>query len=281
MVAAFVEDKLKRKTVKTTPTLTKARLMQERSTQTLVEARAKDMESASTAASEDEDTTFVCDSVHDWLLEEGKGYSSLHVRRPQTWDWAQEQVDIMARKGAFGEDEALMETVHVHDLDHQQFSAELCTKACCLTQRAVDAGLPALLGQQIRADLEEVGMVMAQLLPDAEHVILKVELVGLSSCKRWHQDKYTSRAIITYVGRGTDYTGHSNVDFYQLENRGKNETILHDQSEVFSTSAGDIFLIKGKLFPSAVSSLVHKSPGNRYHANGEIMHRVCVKLDVK
>lgn len=140
--------------------------------------------------------------------------------------------------------------------------------------------LPPDLRRQIQLDVEAMGPTIAKLLPAAEAAILKLEVFGESCCSRWHQDKFTCRAIITYNGRGTEYVQHSNVDFSQLASGGGNDNILIDGTQVFSAKAADILFMKGTNYPCPVNGLVHKSPEKRYHANGAVMSRLCLKIDV-
>jgi hypothetical protein len=226
-------------------------------------------------------TVFLCSYVEDWLQEESKRYRCLHVPRPLAWDAEQQEVvDLLALSRAFGREDQIREDVRVF-ASEQRFLQELSAKARRLVQRAMGVGLPGALGQRIQLDAEEVGAVMKKLFPISKEVLLKLELVSESSCSRWHQDNYTCRAIITYVGNGTEYTDHSNVNFWELNNCGNNDHILSDKSQVYSSDAGDVLLIKGKKFPNTVRGVVHKSPEKRYHENGAIMTRLCLKLDVQ
>lgn len=89
-----------------------------------------------------------------------------------------------------------------------------------------------------------------------------------------------ARAIVTYNGSGTEMLRHDNVNFLELENGGDNAHIVRNSSEVFSAGAGDILFMKGLPFPGDVNGLVHKSPDKHYHADGRIMNRLILKVDV-
>ena len=57
-------------------------------------------------------------------------------------------------------------------------------------------------------------------------------MIGANSCKRWHQDNYACRAIISYTGdTGTEYTPDENVDFHELMYCGNNDCIIKDKSK--------------------------------------------------
>merc|ERR1712217_472029 len=149
-----------------------------------------------------------------------------------------------------------------------------------LTANVVDSGLPRQVVEQIQADIEEIGMAVAKMIPSAEKLIVKVEIMGKFICNRWHRDHYSSRAIVSYNLCGTEYALHENVDFWELENCGNNECIIRDKSQVFSVEAADVLFMKGLKFANGVNGLVHKSPEKLYHENGAIMNRLCLKIDV-
>merc|ERR1719401_2425523 len=123
-------------------------------------------------------------------------------------------------------------------------------------------------------------MALARICPAADKLIVKLEIMGESCCGRWHQDAYVGRAIVSYNSGGTVYVHHDNVNFRELHNRASNEHIIRDQSQVFSADVMDVLFIKGKLFPNGATGLVHKSPEKRYHADGSIMNRLCLKIDI-
>lgn len=230
----------------------------------------------------DTSTVLVCSSVQDWLLEECDAYRCMHVPRPLAWGDVQQHVDILASAGPFGRQEILSETVKVAGAGGYapQIAAKFSDKARRLVRKVPGPGLPEGLSEQIHLDIVEVGTALAQMLPDAEEVIVKLEVFGEKCCSRWHRDNYTCRAIITYNGPGTEYVEHENVNFWELANCGNNDHIIRDKTQILSANAADILLMKGELFPGSAKGLVHKSPDRRYDADGTIMSRLCLKLDV-
>jgi len=110
---------------------------------------------------------------------------------------------------------------------------------------------------------------------------MKLELVGANCCTRWHQDQLVSRAIVSYNCRGTEYVHHDGVDFWELKHCGNNDCIIRDRSQVSSVDVGDMLLMKGALFPGDANGLVHRSPDRRYHADGSVKTRLCLKIDVQ
>lgn len=227
-------------------------------------------------------TVLVCSSVEEWLMDQCDGYRCMRVPRPLAWGDVQYHADLIANSPFVGIEKCLgEERVMLAPAGSEwQFATDLSARARRFVERVPRPGLPQHLLRQIQLDIEEVGSVLARMLPNAEELMMKLELFGENGCSRWHQDNYVCRAIITYNGPGTDFVEHRNVNFWELENCGNNDHILLDKSQVLAVNAADVFLIKGKLFPGAVNGIVHKSPEKRYHADGTSMHRLCLKLDV-
>ena len=106
-------------------------------------------------------------------------------------------------------------------------------------------------------------------------------MFGENSCSRWHQDHYAGRAIVSYTGEvGTEYTGDDNVNFKAQMGGGDNSAIIKCGDGIERVDVGDILFIKGVKFPQGAAGLVHKSPEPRYHADGRVVHRLLLKVDV-
>ena len=53
------------------------------------------------------------------------------------------------------------------------------------------------------------------------------------------------RGIVSYTGEiGTEYTRDSNVDFWEMKNCGKCDTLIKDKSLIEHVEVGDFLLIK-------------------------------------
>jgi len=164
--------------------------------------------------------------------------------------------------------------------NNQLLATSLSKSAETLVAPLLNLGMPGCLIEQIREDAQEVGATVAKMLPTAQRLTMKLEVMGEANCSKWHRDNYVARAIITYNGRGTEMLRHDNVNFWELEHCGNNAHIVRDNSQVFSAGTGDILFMKGLTFPGDVSGLVHKSPDKCYHADGKIMNRLILKVDV-
>jgi len=226
--------------------------------------------------------TLANNCVQDWLLPHCTKYHGMHVPRTPTWGEVQHHVDSLASCGKPGSKWAVHEDVQVANSEdpNQSLESNLSKSARQLIAPLLNSGIPECLIQQIQTDAQEVGATVAKMLPTAEKIVVKLEIMGEGICSRWHRDYYVARAIITYNGRGTEMLKHDNVNFWELENRGNNARIVRDSSKVFSAGTGDILFMKGLKFPGDVNGLVHKSPDKRYCADGKIMNRLILKVDV-
>jgi len=223
----------------------------------------------------------VCNSVEDWLQPICFNHMAMRVPRPYTWGDAQTLVDALAESKAFGREDSVQEEVQISIAwgSGQRLAADLTRKAQRLAGLVASRGFPRHLVQQIEEDFRQIGMVMARMAP-AKKMLLKLDIMGENGCSRWHQDQYTARAITSYNLSGTEYVNNENVNFWELKNCGNNDHIIRDSSQLYSVEVGDILLMKGTVFPSAARGLVHRSPPKQYHANGKVMHRLLLKVDL-
>ena len=57
--------------------------------------------------------------------------------------------------------------------------------------------------------------------------------------------------------------------------------IIHDAGEICAAEVGDVLFMKGLRYPGAgAKGLTHKSPEKRYHADGRVVNRLVLKVDV-
>jgi len=203
-----------------------------------------------------------CQSIEDWLQPNCAHYMAMHVPRPRTWGDLQPFVDALARSEAFRDDDSIQEEVQMSSAwdSEQRLAADLTDKAQRLSGLVALCGLPKHAAQQIEADFRQIGMVMAKIAP-ATRMLLKLDIMGENCCSKWHQDKYTARAIISYNLCGTEYVDNGH-------------------SQLYSAKVGDVLLMKGTTFPSEARGLVHRSPPVQYDPNGKAMHRLCLKVDL-
>ena len=147
--------------------------------------------------------------------------------------------------------------------------------------------LPPALAPVVAADAIAIAQ-WVEALTGVPDVTLKLEIMGRNNCKRWHQDYYLGRVIVTYGDGvpGTWFTEDSNVDFWQLENRGQNNTIVQDLSRTCLAEVGDICLIKGRKWHglrqhpgSTMFGAVHRSPEVPLYPNGRLPNRLLLKVD--
>ena len=68
----------------------------------------------------------------------------------------------------------------------------------------VVAWLPPALRGPMSGDAKALADILLRLCPETTWLTIQVEIVdNLGTCTRWHQDRYTARALITYTGPGT------------------------------------------------------------------------------
>lgn len=226
-----------------------------------------------------------CKNVQEWLNPECDNFSGLLAKRVPTWDDFQPFSDYLYKQlklDTEAGESALIHKVHLFPGHHREerLSVSLSKTAERLIAPLLAHGLPESLGQQIQNDLEEVGMVVAKMRPAAKELILKAEIVRENGCSRWHRDHYGARAIYTYNNSSTEYIDDAYVNFYELEHGGNNDHIIQDPSQVCSVGLGSWMFMKGTQFPGRVKGLVHKSPDILYYPDGEVITRLCIKIDV-
>jgi len=230
---------------------------------------------------------FVADRVEDWVQEQSYAYDGLLVKRSNFKDWShiQASVDKAFASDMFGPRSSVT-LVSVENSDDADVLRARFQSAAASAATAVAAiGLPNDINQQIESDFCELGVVAGLLCPDGAHVKVSLTVMAEDVCKRWHRDFYMGRGIISYTGEtGTMYTSYSNVDEWELENCGNNDCVIKDKQHIKSVDVGDMLFIKGRHFPrlrAGSKGLIHKSPKLKYQENGELLHRLVLKVDVK
>jgi len=219
--------------------------------------------------------SLICKDLSDWLLPDGRAYQALLVRRPQNPDAFQQHVDSLAVSGA--------EHMELSQgMSKARFALDLPERARRLAALAVQHGLPEDLGSRIQEDFHQIGMVLAELVPAASKMSLKLEIMGENTCSRWHRDNYVGRAIVTYNACGTQYVADDNVNFQHLHHRGCAD-LIRDESQIFSADVGDILFMKGRVYPGMPNGLVHRSPPIRwsgYQPKRQVVKRLLLKVDL-
>jgi len=223
----------------------------------------------------------ICDSVEDMLQQKCRSYQALLVQRPRDRRNIQWHVDKFANCGYIGRELSVEKEVCPLG-DPAKVDADLCKTAQGIATFAVRHGLPKDVGNQIQQDFVEIGRVMLKLVPTTKQVLLKLDVMGENSCSRWHRDRYVGRALVAYNSCGTHFVDESNVNSMALEYGGMNanKLIVQDESKILDIDVGDIFFMKGTLFPDTPNGLVHRSPPTQWHADGRVVHRLLLKVDL-
>lgn len=229
------------------------------------------------ASASTEGPALICTDLHDWLLPAGHAYQALLVKRPQNSSEFQQHIDKFAASDV--ESEAFVDIDFPDGISKSGLAFELPEKARRLAALAVEHGLPNNLGNRIQEDFQQIALVVAELAPFAKRMSLELDIVGERACVRWHRDKYVGRAVVTYNSCGTEFVADDNVNFEHLDCGGCDD-LIRDEAQIFSADVGDILFMKGTLFPATANGLVHRSPPKRWHANGQVMNRLLLKVDV-
>ena len=153
----------------------------------------------------------------------------------------------------------------------------------------VVSGLPEALRETMRRDAEALATMMLRLCPDAPWLTVQVEVVAvLGACKRWHQDRYTARALITYTGPGTWCVDDSSVCYDQFAAtvnapvEVSDTRIVPRSKKIHRPEPNAVVIVKGNSWPGIQGvGLTHKSPDVRTDARGRPeLKRLVLKVDL-
>jgi hypothetical protein len=140
--------------------------------------------------------------------------------------------------------------------------------------------LPAACREAVRKDAEALAGIFMRLCPDVPWLTLRLEIVQHEACWRWHQDAYTGRAIICYVGPGTCASDDTSVCWDQFEKTRHDNTnescVPKEGIKQMKTNA--VLLMKGDSWPGIRGKgLTHRSPGVPGDAS---IKRMLLKVDL-
>lgn len=218
-------------------------------------------------------TLYHADDLEVWRqTEKHATFNGVVCQRPFHGQWDAYQADIDACQERVNLERGLLAVVKRSD----NLAADL---EAAVNALLTEAALPMPLSKQIFSDALSIGHAATSMCPSGS-LEIKLECAGENICSRWHQDNFVGRALTCYTGvEGTEYTGDENVDFWELVHCGNNDCIIRDSKHVHSIDVGDILFIKGKTYEGS-PPLVHRSPAKRYHADGRILNRLILKVDV-
>jgi len=87
---------------------------------------------------------------------------------------------------------------------------------------------------------------------------VQIEIVTTDRCRIFHEDYYRQRLLCTYLGPGTEWLDHSNVNRDAL-GKGCNENIVKDFSKINRSQEFEVILLKGVKYAQE-RSVIHRSP---------------------
>ena len=214
---------------------------------------------------------YIADHVETWSQPAIHAeYNGLLVKRPLGGDEYHLAIDEAAYRIGHGITSGTIKIT-------RNLSAELKTAISVLL---ASAALPARLNEQIQCDACAIGGALGDMCGTSFELDVKLEIVGDNVCSRWHMDNFVGRALVSYSGvSGTLYSRDANVNFWEMANCGNNDHIIRDLNEVESVEVGDMLFMKGKQYGGG-KALVHKAPEKRYRADGRVINRLMLKVDV-
>ena len=121
-------------------------------------------------------------------------------------------------------------------------------------------------------DIIRLGTVFFKM---SKHSRMKLQILPVNSnmCRLFHEDYYRQRLLCTYLGPGTEWLDHDNVNRSGL-GRGRNGNIVKDESKINRAKTFDVLLLKGARYEHGLG-VVHRSPP--VETSGQI--RVLLKID--
>ena len=78
-----------------------------------------------------------------------------------------------------------------------------------------------------------------------DNIKLQLEIVTTDMCRLFHADYYRQRLLCTYLGPGTEWLDHSNVNRHAL-GKGRNNNIVKDETAINRANTFDVLILKGK-----------------------------------
>ena len=106
------------------------------------------------------------------------------------------------------------------------------------------------------------------------NIKLQLEIVTTDMCRLFHADYYRQRLLCTYLGPGTEWLDHSNVNRNAL-GKGRNNSIVKDETAIKRANTFDVLILKGQNFSEGELAVVHRSPPIIRHNKT----RVLLKID--
>lgn len=111
-------------------------------------------------------------------------------------------------------------------------------------------------------------------LTTSKKMRIQIEIVKTDMCRLFHQDNYRQRLLCTYIGPGTEWLNHSNVNQEAL-GKGCNTKIVKDFQKINKAKAFEVILLKGAKYKERELGVIHRSPP----IEKEKKVRVLLKID--
>ena len=148
--------------------------------------------------------------------------------------------------------------------------------------KALVADLPESFRGAVEADAAALVKMSRKLCPETPWITMRLEVVQLEACWRWHQDFYTARTLCCYVGPGTHCCDDKSVDWDTFEATMDEESNLEcvPESKIKTMQTNAVLLMKGDSWPGIRGTgLTHKSPSG-FWMGPDAPKRLILKVDL-
>lgn len=109
---------------------------------------------------------------------------------------------------------------------------------------------------------------------EASSFRLLLASVDSNMCSRFHTDINDLRLLCTYIGPGTRWLPDEAIDQEASQARGRRKELVINEQLIQQTTAGDVVILKGALYPDA-NPILHQSPA--IESTGE--NRLLLRID--
>ena len=143
-------------------------------------------------------------------------------------------------------------------------------------------GFPSSFRDAVAGDANAIARMLVRLCPGVPWLTMRLEIVQHDACWRWHQDFYTCRSIISYIGPGTCTANDNDVRWDQFAKTMQDEMndICVPRESIRQMQTNAVLLMKGDSWPGIRGKgLTHKSPDFR-EGTDEPPKRLLLKVDL-
>jgi Protein of unknown function (DUF1826) len=128
----------------------------------------------------------------------------------------------------------------------------------------LDQHLPQFPARSLLLRDIELLVDMFSCLFELREVGLRLAILDIAMCPRFHTDRTLCRLVTTYGGPGTEWLAHDRVDRTRLGSPAQQDaeaSVFQALEDIQQLKAGEVALLKGEAWAgNAGAGLVHRSP---------------------